>query len=119
MKTFSLSNITLTIRIGQLINTSTLQVLGFFKFHIIFFFLQIYKIKRKSKVKGKKKSKKKLKNEKFMGKGSPQPWTQNRGGWVGTGKATGKQKAKYRNERIFRLNFKRSIIRRYKHSVLY
>lgn len=42
--------------------------------------MQIYKIKRKSKVKGKKKSKKKLKIEKFMGKGSPQPWTQNRGG---------------------------------------
>ena len=41
------------------------------------------------------------------------------GGWVGTGKATGKQKAKYRNERVFRLNFKRSIIRRYKHSVLH
>lgn len=28
-----------------------------------------------------------------MGKGSPQPWTQNRGGWVGTGKVTGKQRA--------------------------
>lgn len=28
------------------------------------------------------------------------------GGWVGTGKATGKQRAKYRNERILRLNLK-------------
>lgn len=54
-----------------------------------------------------------------MSKGSPQPWTQNRGGWVGTGKATGKQRVKYRNERILRLNFKRTIIRRYKHSILY
>lgn len=42
--------------------------------------MQKYKIKRKLRIKGKKKSKKKLKNEKFMGKGSPQPWTQNRGG---------------------------------------
>lgn len=41
------------------------------------------------------------------------------GGVVGTGEAIGKQRAKYRNERIFRLNFKRSIIRRYKHSFLY
>lgn len=41
------------------------------------------------------------------------------GGVVGTGKATAKQRAKYRNERIFRFNFKRSIIRRYKHSILY
>lgn len=41
------------------------------------------------------------------------------GGVVGTRKATGKQREKYRNERIFRLNFKRSIIRRYKHSILY
>jgi hypothetical protein len=43
----------------------------------------------------------------------------NKGGVVGTGKATGKQRGKYRNERIFRLDFKRSIIRRYKHSILY
>lgn len=43
----------------------------------------------------------------------------NKGEGVGTGKATGKQREKYRNERIFRLNFKRSIIRRYKHSILY
>ena len=41
------------------------------------------------------------------------------GGWVGTGKDIGKQRAKYRNERIFSPNFKRSIIRRYKHSFLY
>ena len=41
------------------------------------------------------------------------------GGGVGTRKATAKQMGKYRNERIFRLNFKRSIIRRYKHSILY
>lgn len=54
-----------------------------------------------------------------MGKGSPQPWNQNRGGVVGTGEAIGKQRAKYRNKRIFRLNFKRSIIRRYKHSISY
>ena len=43
----------------------------------------------------------------------------NRGGGGRHGKATGKQRAKYRNERILRLNFKRSIIRRYKHSILY
>lgn len=41
------------------------------------------------------------------------------GGVVGTGEAIGKQRAKYRNKRIFRLNFKRSIIRRYKHSISY
>lgn len=43
----------------------------------------------------------------------------NKGGAVGTGNATAKQREKYRNERIFRLNFKISIIRRYKHSILY
>ena len=41
------------------------------------------------------------------------------GGVVGMGKATVKQRAKHWNKRIFRLNFKRSIIRRYKHSILY